>query len=118
MAQGAAQAVEDAATLAIIISSISQRSHIRSALQTYESIRKRRCELIQATAMENRKSLHLPDGPDQQLRDQLFAKISVGGENPDKWGDPAHQQFLWGWDAQAIAHAAVTTDCVSGHFRL
>jgi hypothetical protein len=49
----------------------------------------------------------MPDGPEQRLRDAKFAKILMGGENPDKWGDPTQQQFLWGWDAEKAVREVV-----------
>jgi salicylate hydroxylase len=70
-------------------------------------VRKARAETIQGTALSNRTVLHMPDGPEQQLRDAKFAKILLGGENPDKWGDLTQQQFLWGWDAEKAAREVV-----------
>lgn len=46
VAQGAAQAVEDAATLAIVLSNISSRGEIPKALVAYEIARKSRAESI------------------------------------------------------------------------
>ncbi|KAI5859206.1 putative salicylate hydroxylase [Tricharina praecox] len=103
VAQGAAQAVEDAATLAVLLSSIPDRSSIPQALRLYQIARKTRAETIQGTAMSNREALHMPDGPAQIERDTKFANIFGGGENPDKWGDPTQQEFLWGWDAEDAA---------------
>jgi len=107
VAQGAAQAVEDAATLAVLLSSISDKSSIPQALRLYQIARKTRAEMVQDSAMKNRETLHMPDGPAQIERDAKFAKIFGGGENPDKWGDPRHQEFMWGWDAEETARRMV-----------
>ncbi|KAI5802025.1 monooxygenase [Pyronema domesticum] len=104
VAQGAAQAVEDAAMLSHLLSSSSTtRNNIPGVLKLYETARKARAEAIQGTANGNRDNLHMPDGKEQQERDRKFAQVFSGGENPDKWGDPAQQRFIWGWDAEKVA---------------
>lgn len=103
VAQGAAQAVEDAATLAIILSNVSSRNEVPQALLMYEAARKPRTDSIQCTAEQTRHALHLPDGQAQKDRDEKFKFVSQGGENPDRWGDLQVQSFLWGWDAERIA---------------
>ncbi|KAI3144012.1 hypothetical protein CBS147326_1016 [Penicillium roqueforti] len=102
IAQGAAQAVEDAAALGVILSAISSREEIPHALSAYERSRKTRAETVQHSGSKNRITLHLPDGPEQMARDALF-KASDSGSNPDKWSDRRTQEFLWGWDAEKAA---------------
>lgn len=102
IAQGAAQAVEDAAALGILLSNIRSRREISSALQVYERSRKQRAETVQQSGSENRITLHLPDGPEQKARDEQF-RSSTTGANPDKWSDRETQEFLWGWDAEKAA---------------
>ncbi|KAJ5776552.1 uncharacterized protein N7511_001563 [Penicillium nucicola] len=102
VAQGAAQAVEDAAALGILLSSITSRAEIPLALSAYEQSRKERAETVQQSGSENRITLHLPDGPEQVARDAQFL-ASASGENPDKWSDRRTQEFLWGWDAEKEA---------------
>lgn len=102
VAQGAAQAVEDAAALGALLSTISSRREIPRALQVYEKSRKSRAETVQQSGSENRITLHLPDGPEQVARDEQF-KASTSGSNPDKWSDRETQRFLWGWDAEKAA---------------
>ncbi|KAJ5650730.1 Monooxygenase FAD-binding [Penicillium longicatenatum] len=99
VAQGAAQAVEDAAALGILLSNITARHEIPRALQVYEMSRKQRAETVQQSGSENRITLHFPDGPEQIARDKQF-KAAASGSNPDKWSDRETQQFLWGWDAE------------------
>ncbi|RJE18467.1 salicylate hydroxylase [Aspergillus sclerotialis] len=102
-AQGAAQAVEDAAALGILLSLITSKDQIPLALQIYEKSRKSRAETVQQSGTENRVTLHLPDGPEQQARDEQFRSPKAAGSNPDKWSDRETQRFLWGWDAEKAA---------------
>ncbi|KAJ5387649.1 Monooxygenase FAD-binding [Penicillium cosmopolitanum] len=102
VAQGAAQAVEDAAALGVLLSNITSRHEIPSALQVYEKTRKQRAETVQQSGTENRVALHLADGPAQLVRDEQFL-ASANGSNPDKWNDRETQNFLWGWDAEKVA---------------
>ncbi|KAL2797743.1 hypothetical protein BJX66DRAFT_81521 [Aspergillus keveii] len=103
VAQGAAQAVEDAAALGIVLSKIASKQEIPLALKAYEKSRRERAETVQQSGSLNRITLHLPDGPEQLARDQQFRASLTGGENPDKWSDRKTQEFLWGWDAEKAA---------------
>ncbi|KAE8137664.1 salicylate hydroxylase [Aspergillus pseudotamarii] len=103
VAQGAAQAVEDAAALGVLLSTISSKNEIPMALQAYEKSRKQRAETVQQSGSANRITLHLPDGPEQQARDEQFRLSMTGGSNPDRWTDRETQNFLWGWDAEKAA---------------
>ncbi|KAE8160122.1 hypothetical protein BDV40DRAFT_302544 [Aspergillus tamarii] len=103
VAQGAAQAVEDAAALGVLLSTISSKNEIHMALQAYEKSRKQRAETVQQSGSANRITLHLPDGPEQQARDEQFRLSMTGGSNPDRWTDRETQNFLWGWDAEKAA---------------
>lgn len=103
VAQGAAQAVEDAAALGVILSEISSPYEIAGALRAYEKSRKQRAEIVQQSGSENRIILHLPDGPEQRERDEKFRESLKGGSNPDKWSDRETQRFLWEWDAEKVA---------------
>ncbi|KAI9371620.1 hypothetical protein BJX61DRAFT_17546 [Aspergillus egyptiacus] len=103
VAQGAAQAVEDAAALGVLLSEITSKQEIPFALQAYEKSRKERAETVQQSGSANRITLHLPDGPEQEARDKQFQASLNGGSNPDKWSDRQTQEFLWGWDAEKAA---------------
>jgi salicylate hydroxylase len=99
VAQGAAQAVEDAAVLGNVLSRISSKDEVHIALKAYELARKDHAEKVQSTAGYTRTILHYPDGDEQVKRDLAFANVAWGGANPDMWGDPAAQRFLWSFDA-------------------
>jgi salicylate hydroxylase len=111
VAQGAAQAVEDAAVLGVALSKIDSKDDIPAALKAYELARKDRAEKVQNTAGHTRTVLHMVDGDEQMKRDQAFANVAVGGENPDPWGDPAAQKFLWSFDAEEDFET--NFDCIS-----
>ncbi|TAJ31546.1 MAG: FAD-binding protein [Reyranella sp.] len=67
MAQGAAQAIEDGAALASLLSAM--KDDIPAALVRYEALRKPRATRLQEASAANRVRFHLPDGPEQEKRD-------------------------------------------------
>jgi len=68
MAQGAAQAIEDGATLAACLSRVGARD-IPAALSRYEALRLPRASRVQALSEANKARFHLPDGAAQRARD-------------------------------------------------
>ena len=96
VAQGAANAIEDAAVLAMAFTCTAD---IRVALNLYELIRKHRGEVIAASASETARTLHLVDGPEQRQRDEAIMNASLGmSQHPDKWNNSAWQDYMWGVD--------------------
>ena len=71
-AQGAAQAVEDAAVLADCLGNADPTSTAQ-ALQRYEEIRRPRATRVQLMSRGRELQNHLPDGPEQRQRDIDFA---------------------------------------------
>ena len=92
VAQGAAQALEDAAVLAI---TLSLTDDVPLALRVYENARKKRAETIQDSAARTRMTLHLPDGPEQEARDLAMGSE---GKNPDLFVDTSWQDYMWKTD--------------------
>ena len=92
VAQGAAQAIEDAGVLSI---ALSLADDVPTALRVYERVRKTRGELIQESAVKTRNALHLPDGPEQERRDAAMAGT---GPNPDLWANCEWQDYMWAAD--------------------
>jgi salicylate hydroxylase len=93
-AQGAAQAIEDAATLATCLA--ADPGDPQQAFRRYESVRIQRTADIQRLSHARADSNHLPDGPRQQARDADLAAA-----------DPlVRNGWIYGHDAQAIAEAA------------
>lgn len=96
VAQGAANAIEDAG---VLVAAFTQTDDVSKALEVYQEVRKRRGEKIQQSADTTRRSLHLPDGPEQQQRDDAIRAAARGqGHNPDLWADQDFQDFMWGTD--------------------
>ncbi|KAI1306390.1 putative salicylate hydroxylase [Xylaria venustula] len=99
VAQGAANALEDAATLAMAFTCTDA---VELALAMYQFIRKDRSEWIQASATSNGHTLHLPDGEEQKKRDDCIRAASRGnGANPDQWNDKKTRDFMWRVDVMA-----------------
>ena len=91
MAQGAAQAMEDGATLTACL---TREADIPTALRRYEEIRLPRASRIQAMSATNKTRFHLPDGPEQQERDALMESGSTD------WAVNA-VAWIYGHDASA-----------------
>jgi len=70
MAQGAAQAIEDGATLAACL---AEGDDPAAALRRYERLRLPRATRVQALSGDNKTRFHLPDGPEQRARDEAMA---------------------------------------------
>ncbi len=89
-AQGAAQAVEDAAVLAGCLAAASPAS-AAAALQRYEQIRRPRASQVQQMSRGREVQNHLDDGPAQQARDAALA-----GSEPLR-----QSAWLYGHDVEA-----------------
>jgi salicylate hydroxylase len=76
MAQGAAQAIEDGATLAACLAD-AVNADLTRALSRYETLRQPRANRVQAMSAVNKTRFHLPDGPEQLERDTLMASGST-----------------------------------------
>ena len=94
MAQGAAQAIEDGATLAAFLAKYG-REHVAEALIAYEAQRLPRTYRVQSPAAGNKIRFHLPDGPEQIARDAEMAK------NVTDWS-PKSVAWLYGYDASRL----------------
>lgn len=102
LAQGAAQAVEDAAVLSVLFGNLTDKSQIHSVLKKYESLRKSRTTKVVQGSTKCRDVFHLEDGPEQEARDALLQQPPAE-DFPNRWGDPVFQKFLFGYDAFAAA---------------
>lgn len=103
LAQGAAQAIEDGAVLAVVLAPkrIADRSPetINKALKLYEKVRKGRAEALVELAAENGRQMHLGAGQAKEERDKIFAALKAGnGPVPDKWADADVQKMIYGVD--------------------
>ncbi|KAH8599293.1 putative monooxygenase [Bisporella sp. PMI_857] len=106
LAQGAAQAIEDAAVIGVVLSRIPDTSaeSINKALRVYELVRKDRAERLVEMAAASGRALHLGDGAAKEERDRQFAALKEkGGAVPDKWADADVQRLIYGFDCQKVA---------------
>jgi salicylate hydroxylase len=106
LAQGAAQAIEDAAVLGVVLSRIPDQSpeSINKALRVYEKVRKERAETLVDLAAASGKAMHLGDGQAKEERDKAFAALKSGkGPVPDKWADADVQKLIYGFDCMKVA---------------
>ena len=95
MGQGAAQAVEDGATLAACL--LAGAGEPAGALQRYQQLRLPRVSRLQEMSRANRTRFHLPDGPAQEARDAEWAR--AGDRAPDAL------RWLYDFDAGAVGSA-------------
>lgn len=79
-------AVEDGATLGRLLGLFSHHqrptSFLPSLLELYQEIRKKRAATTVKTADGHRKLYHMPDGPQQEERDRLYATHDWWDEVP------------------------------------
>jgi salicylate hydroxylase len=96
-AQGAAQAVEDAAALAVCLAEPGAAAG--DALARYQAVRAPRAARVQTASRGRQAHHHLPDGPEQRARDAAFAE-----------DDPlAHNAWLYAYDAEDEARRTTLT---------
>lgn len=106
LAQGAAQAIEDAAVLGVVLSRLPNASpeSINKALQVYQIVRKERAETLVDLAAQSGQAMHLGEGKAKAERDRQFAEMKKGGKSvPDKWADADTQQKIYGHDCMKVA---------------
>ncbi|KAJ7208761.1 hypothetical protein B0H12DRAFT_1158347 [Mycena haematopus] len=98
LGQGASQAIEDGAVLAVVLSKLTHTSDIHTSLRVYQRLRKTRTEFLVSQAAASGRDLHLADPAAQATRDEAFRQVAHGGSNPDKWLDRTVQDFVYGFD--------------------
>jgi salicylate hydroxylase len=89
-AQGAGQAIEDAAVLGGCLGGVGAGG-AAAALSRYEALRRQRATRVQLASHARREHHHLADGPAQRARD-----ASLAGEDP-----MGHNAWLYGHDVEA-----------------
>lgn len=90
-AQGANQAIEDAAVLAGCLVQVSGPHDVPAALKRFAGIRADRVARVHGESRRNEGMLHLADGPEQRERDQILAGAA----------DVTKSEWLYGYDADA-----------------
>ena len=92
MGQGAAQAIEDGATLAACLAA-DEADDPAAALLRYECLRRPRVTRLQEMSRANKARYHMRDGPEQVARDAEWAR--AGDRSPDAL------RWLYDFDAGA-----------------
>jgi salicylate hydroxylase len=82
MAQGAAQAIEDAGVLA---QCLAGGVDLAEALRRYEQLRLPRASRIQRLSYDNNVIYHLADGPEQRARDDAMIRGEAFGADTLSW---------------------------------
>jgi salicylate hydroxylase len=95
-AQGAGQAIEDAAALAACLT--AEPGDPGRALARYERIRAPRATLVQEASRGRIAHHHLADGPEQRARDAAFA-----AEDP-----LSHNHWIYAYDAEQAARTELS----------
>jgi salicylate hydroxylase len=95
MAQGACQAIEDAAVLTRCLD--DGGDDVPAALLRYEALRLPRTARLQRLSWRNATTYHLPDGDEQRARDARLADGDTGGAS----------DWLYGYDALTVDLSAV-----------
>ncbi|KAF8918595.1 hypothetical protein CPB85DRAFT_1430296 [Mucidula mucida] len=112
LAQGAAQAIEDAAVLSVVLSMMPDCSPetINKTLRVYQMLRKERTDTLVALAAASGRRLHLGEGAAREERDKQFAAFmeKQRGEVPDKWADADVQKMINGHDCMQDAREKFT----------
>lgn len=97
MAQGAAQATEDAGTLR---AALRRFESIPEALRAYEKQRLPRAAYVAKNTRVLQEWLHLYDGEERERRDQAMKRDDKN--NPIFWGWRIRRDWLFGHDAQKL----------------
>ncbi|KAL3459731.1 hypothetical protein BJX64DRAFT_278962 [Aspergillus heterothallicus] len=119
LASGAGITFEDAAVLGECLDRIETKSKIdkQKALAVYEQCRKERAEMVVQRGSVQQDLNHLPDGPEQQLRDEKMRAFEavetdwqngkrgslpaglISGEDPLVWRRHGVGEWLFSYDA-------------------
>ena len=118
LAQGAAQALEDGASLAECLARAKSPADIPHLLRAFEAIRKPRAERVQRASADSSHVWHLPDGPEQVVRDRAFGcmaqevrdekmDMALNSTNPNSLSGKDFQPWLFGHDVFTATNAAL-----------
>jgi salicylate hydroxylase len=110
LAQGANSSIEDGGVLGRLLGSVESKLQLPQAIKLYEQLRKARSEAIVRETFHQRNAFHMPDGPQQRERDEIFASQlgkEVTCKFPSRWTCAEVQPWLYGYDAYKEADAAL-----------
>jgi salicylate hydroxylase len=98
--------VEDAAVLGALFTEARNKDEIKDALEIYERLRKSRTSRVVRESTGYGALMHLPDGEEQRERDRQMTDREPFEGYPNKLADPVFQEYLFGYDANAVATEA------------
>lgn len=98
LAQGAAMAIEDGATLGWILSKIKSKSELPELLNFFYRTRVGRVHAVQRGSWTNRFFIHMGEGPSLDMREEIFGAGDYPG-SPNLMGNTLFQDFLYSFDA-------------------
>ena len=105
-AQGAALALESAHTLSTLLQNISEPTQLPALLDLYTQLRIPRARRTRQRSKDMHDICQLVDGPAQRERDRVFREEEPGEGFPNPWADPGFQEWMWAYDAEAVAQRA------------
>ncbi|KAF6845353.1 FAD binding domain protein [Colletotrichum musicola] len=115
LAQGANSSLEDGAVLGHLLGKVGGRgtkgTQLPAAAAMYQRLRMGRGERIVMESFRQRDDFHMPDGPEQERRDEIMTRSLGEGKGPQpgfpsRWTCPEIQSFLYSYDAYAEAEKA------------
>lgn len=109
LAQGAAQAVEDAAVLSGLLSHLELKSQLPDVLSIFEQHRKTRAMQVKHRTLATREINGMVDGPLQQERDRQLSEHEPFDGYPNPLADPIFSDWLFGYDAAEEVEKAWNT---------
>jgi salicylate hydroxylase len=98
MAQGSNMALEDAATLASLLTKSPKPVKVSEVTKSYERLRQLRVAKVKQEVLRQGRDFKLPDGPEQRVRDEQFAHSLTDSD----WCHPKGQPWIWGYDASQV----------------
>ena len=99
LAQGAAQAIEDAATLSGLLSHIEHKCQTADILSIYERLRRPRAMQVKWQSLATRNINGMADGPLQRERDRQLSAHQPFDGYPNPLADPVFSEWLFGYHA-------------------
>ncbi|KAF4634196.1 hypothetical protein G7Y89_g3905 [Cudoniella acicularis] len=96
-------ATEDGATLAACLARAKSVDEIPRAMKAYEKIRKPRAEKIKGAAEGRGKEDHLPDGEEQERRDEIL-RGSLGSSGEISEETVKRVDWIYGFDVLGFAN--------------
>lgn len=102
--------MEDGAVLGMVLAALQEKAQLPQALRMYQQLRKKRGEAIVRETFSQQHDFHMPDGEEQQRRDELMlSKLgkTIDCKFPSRWQCPVVQPWLYGYSAREEVDAAL-----------